>query len=227
MAVAKGLQPSYFWEGIVARAGRVTAIKEQTRNRDRVNIYLEERYAFSLSWELAAGIKEGTFLSAREAEDLLRQDEVAKAYQKALRLLSYRPRSRREVLERLKTKGVAEEVLALVLDRLSQAGLLDDLAFALWWIENREGFRPRSRSLLRYELRRKGVEEETIVQALEGIDETESARRAAQARLSRYAHLDEDTFRKKLSQFLMRRGFSYSVIREVVGNLVRDRQESS
>lgn len=204
--------------------GKITALREQKRKKERVNVYLDGEYAFSLGAQLAAELQEGSFLSAEKLHELQRRDSFARAYRKALDYLAYRPRSRRELSDSLRGKRVPERVIEEVLGGLAQEGLVDDLAFARYWVENRERFRPRSRAMLRYELRRKGLDEGVISEALADVDEEESARRAAHQRASRYVRLDERSFRQKMSQFLRRRGFTYHLIREVVDSLLQQRR---
>ena len=96
---------------------------------------------------------------------------------------------------------------------------MDDLSFARFWVENREKFKPRSARMLRYELRGKGVEESVIAQALAGLDEEESALRAAQQVPPRYSRLEGQEFRQRLTSYLARRGFAYPVIDEVLNRL--------
>ncbi len=203
--------------------GKITALREQKRNKDRVNVYLDGEYAFSLGAQLAAELREGSFLSTAELHVLQRRDSFARAYRRALDYLAYRPRSRGELSDYLRGKRVPERIIEEVLEGLAREGLVDDLAFAQYWVENRERFRPRSRVMLRYELRRKGLDEEVISETLAAVDEEESARRAAHQRASRYVCLDEKSFRQKMSQFLRRRGFTYHLIREVVDSLLQQR----
>jgi len=203
--------------------GQITALREQKRNRGRVNVYLDGEYAFSLGAQLAAELREGSFLSAAKLHELQRRDSFVRAYRKALDYLAYRPRSGKELSDYLRGKRVPERIIEEVLEGLAREGLVDDLAFARYWVENRERFRPRSRAMLGYELRRKGLGEEVISEALAAVDEEESARRAAHQRAFRYLHLDEGSFRQKMSQFLRRRGFGYHLIREVVDSLLQRR----
>lgn len=204
--------------------GKITALREQKRNKDRVNVYLDGEYAFSLGTQLAAELQEGSFLLAAELHELQRRDSFANAYKKALDYLAYRPRSRNELSDYLRGKRVPERIIEEVLGGLAREELVDDLAFAQYWVENRERFRPRSRALLSYELRRKGLDEEVISEALTAVDEEESARRVAHQRASRYIRLDEKSFRQKMGQFLRRRGFTYRLIREVVDSLLQQRR---
>jgi regulatory protein len=203
--------------------GKITALRDQKRNKDRVNVYLDGEYAFSLGAQLASELQEGSYLSAAELHELQRRDSFARAYRKGLDYLAYRPRSRRELSDYLRGKRMPERIIEEVLGGLAREGLVDDLAFAQYWVENRERFRPRSRAMLRYELRRKGLDEEVISEALAAVDEEESARRAAHRRAPRYIRLDEKSFRQKMNQFLRRRGFTYHLIREVVDSLLQQR----
>lgn len=206
-------------------AGQVTAIKVQKRNKDRVNIYLDGEYAFSLKMIVAASLKRGDYLSDEEIKGLQMQDSFQKAHDRALNFLAYRPRSSAEVSRYLKEKGVPLEVSEEVLQRLSAARLLDDVAFARYWVENRETFKPRGRRLLRQELRQKGVDDELIAGALSEVDEEESAYQAALKQASKYTRLDDGLFRQRMHNFLRRRGFTYEVIRETISRLLHQRSE--
>ncbi len=197
-------------------AGKITALKLQKKNKERVNVYLEGQYAFSLAVTLAARLKRGQVLSEEDIENLRAEDGFHKAYEQTLRFLSYRPRSQMEVRRYLRDKKVPPPVEDRVVERLAGAGLLDDLAFARFWVENRESFKPRSLSMLRYELRNKGLSEEIITLALSDLDEERSAYAVALERASRLSHLDYPTFRKKVIPYLRRRGFPYEVINAAV-----------
>jgi regulatory protein len=206
-------------------AGEITSIKAQKRNRDRVNIYLDGEYAFSLNMIVAASLGRGDYLSDERIEELQMEDSFEKAYDRALNYLSYRPRSSAEVSRYLRGKEVPPKVSEEVLQRLSAAGLLDDLAFAQYWVENRETFKPRGRRLLRQELRQKGISDELISDVLDEVDEEESAYQAALKQASRYASLDDGLFRQKMQSFLRRRGFDYDVIRETIKRLLQQKSE--
>ena len=201
---------------------KITALRLQKKNRQRVSVYLDGEYAFGLQTLVAASLRVGQTLSAAEIEQLQKQDSVEVAYNKALGFLSYRPRSCAEVETYLKRHKVSPIVIQAVVDRLERAGLLDDEAFAQYWVENREAFRPRGRRSLRFELRRKGVSDAVIDKALEDVDEAQSAYRAARKRAQRLSHLDYKLFCRRLGGFLQRRGFGYDVVKETVNRLWRE-----
>lgn len=142
------------------------------------------------------------------------------AHERALNLLSYRPRSTDEVRRKLQESNkFSENAVEKALEKLERAGLLDDEAFARYWVENRERFSPRSARALRHELRQKGVSDRVVEDVVTSLDEEDAAYRAAQAKLSRYANAEEDEFRKKLGGYLSRRGFSYGTVRDVLDRI--------
>lgn len=195
-------------------AGKITALKYQKKNPDRVSVYLDGRFAFGLPAIVASRLKRGQALSDAEIEALQAEGEADKAYNSALNYLSYRPRSRYEIHTYLQKRGLPQEQIDGVADRLERAGLLDDEAFARFWVENRERFRPRGLRALRYELRIKGVSGEIIDRALDTVDPAESAYRSAEKKARRLRNLDRQTFYRKMIAFLSRRGFAYDVARE-------------
>jgi regulatory protein len=210
---------------VLELAGEITDIKLQKRKKDRVNVYLDGEYAFSLEMVVAASLKRGDILSEKEIQDLELRDSVQRAYDRTLNYLAYRPRSGAELKRYLLKRQVSPQVCERVLERLSAAGLLDDEAFARYWVENRETFRPRGRRALRQELRQKGIDDELIAEILNELNEEESARRAAMKQAPRYDNLDDGVFRQKMYSFLRRRGFDYEVVRETISCLLQQRGE--
>ncbi|NLX42039.1 MAG: regulatory protein RecX [Chloroflexi bacterium] len=179
-----------------------------------MNIEIDGSYAFSLQLALIAGLKVGQELSEEQVAKLQAADVVEKAYERSLNYLSYRPRSADELRQYLLRHSVEEQAIGQVLERLRRARLIDDGAFAQYWVENREAFRPRGHWLLSGELRQKGVGREAIEAALADVDEAASARRAAESAMRRYAGRDREGFIKGMMGFLQRRGFPYGLARE-------------
>jgi len=205
----------------------ITALRLQKKNRRRVSVYLDGEYAFGLQSAIAAPLRVGQILSPDEIGQLRKRDSAEVAYHQVLNFLSYRSRSCAEIEGYLKRRKVAPEIIPLVVDRLTEAGLLDDKDFARYWVENREAFRPRGKRLLRSELRGKGVANAIIDQAIEGIDESEGAYRVARARARRLSQLDYQTFRRRLSGFLQRRGFDYGTVKETVTRVWQELQTAA
>ncbi|MBZ0286433.1 MAG: RecX family transcriptional regulator, partial [Anaerolineae bacterium] len=200
----------------------ITALEVQKRNKERVNVYLDGEYAFSLEAIKAAALHKGQQLSDSEVEALRGDDEVARAVETAARFLAYRPRSVAEVRRNLIEKGMPDPVIDAALERLNAQGYLDDRAFAIFWVENRRQFKPLSPRALRYELRQKGVPNTIINDVLDGLDARDTAYRAAESQVRRLRGSSKDDFRHKLDQFLQRRGFSHEAARDVIEQLIEE-----
>ena len=201
-------------------AGVITALRFQKRNKNRVNVYLDGQFAFGLAAIEAARLRVGQTLSDADVARLQQQDEVERAYERALNFLSYRPRSEAEVRRNLRKKNLGDETIETVVERLTQAGLLNDREFARYWVENRLQFKPRGARALSHELWEKGVPASIIAEALEDLDEEVAARKVAEARVRRLAHLEPRDFRQKLGACLARRGFSYAVIEPLIEEML-------
>ncbi|MCK6625372.1 MAG: RecX family transcriptional regulator [Anaerolineae bacterium] len=190
-------------------AGTITALQIQKRNKERVNVFIDGQFALALTAIAAASLRKGQLLSDAEIERLKADDELDKAYNSAVRYLGYRPRSQAEIERHLHDKGYAPEVAEHVIARLRQEQYLDDEAFAQFWLENRERFRPRGRQALRYEMKQKGLDPAVIENTLADLDEDESAWSAIEGKFYRWKSLEEQEFKQKVMAFLSRRGFNY------------------
>lgn len=227
---------------------KITAIEAQKNNPHRVNVHLDGEFAFGLTRVVAAWLRVGQRLSEQKIAELQAQDARERAYQQALLYLSYRARSEAEIRQNLRKHEIPAEVIEAAIERLRQEHLANDHQFARAWVENRNTFRPRSRRALALELRQKGLEDEIIQSALEGVDDEALAYAAGLRKARRLeAHVERSAalssrpepvkgpvlsnaeelsqgrsglewpeFRRKLTEFLARRGFSYSVIAPLV-----------
>jgi regulatory protein len=195
-------------------AGLITALKIQERNKERVNVFLDDHFAFAVTALVAVSLKKDQYLSDAEIEQLKGNDEADKAYDLIIRFLGFRPRSQVEIEQHLRRKKYSPTAIQQTLERLQGEGYLDDEAFAQFWLENRERFKPRGRQALRFELKQKGLSHEIIETTLDDLDETESAWTAVTAKIQRWRRLDEQTFKQKVMGFLSRRGFNYEIAAE-------------
>jgi regulatory protein len=210
--------------------GRITALKVQERNKQRVNVFIDGEFAFGLSRITAGWLYIGQELTDTKIAQLQAEDTQEVAFQRALHFLEYRQRSLSEVRRNLEKHGTAPDIIEAVLERLVKSGYVDDARFAQTWIENRSTFRPRSKRALAVELRQRGLEHETIQSALEDHDEAQEealAYQAAQKQLRKLAGLELTEYKRKLGSFLARRGFGYGVIRTVVERTWNELHESA
>jgi regulatory protein len=197
----------------------VTAIEIQKRNKERVNVYLDGEYAFSLNLLDGAKLHKGQTLTDAEIAGMQSEDLVVRAVDSAARFLGHRPRSVAEVRKNLKEKDFEPGVIDKALERLTAMGYLDDRAFAKYWVENRTHFKPLGAAALRFELRQKGIADALVREVLETVDDENGAYEAASPLLKRMRGMDRRTARQKISTTLARRGFAYDVVRTALDRL--------
>jgi regulatory protein len=196
--------------------GRITALETQKRNKKRVNVFVDGEYAFSLTLDDAARLHKGQQLSETDIERLQDQDAIGRAADLAAHFLGYRPRSVQEVRQHLSGKDIPPMVVEQAIERLTTLGYLNDRAFAEFWVQDRSQFKPASLKALRYELRQKGIADDVVSDVLSQQDEQDAAYRAAWTQAQRMRGKSQRDMREKVTAFLARRGFSYSMTREAV-----------
>lgn len=211
----------------------ITKLKLQ-QNRKRVNIYLNGRYAFSLSLEetTALGLSQNQHFTGKEIEKLIFQSQLEKFYSKILNFLSYRPRSEKEIIDYLKKKlssfaslrsETKKKIQEKILKKLKKQRLIDDREFALWWREQRMRFRPRGKRLIQLELIKKGVSKEIISQTLALIGKKKllkTAKNLVEKKVKLHRHLPKIKLRKKLFDYLARRGFEFDLCKKAIDELL-------
>lgn len=202
---------------------KITALKSQRRNRDRLNVHLDGEFRLALAGEvvLRRGLRVGVELTDADLRELEAEDLAWKARQASLSLLSYRPRTASELRRRLERKEFPEELAAATVEDLRSRGLVDDGAYAESFVRDRVRLRPRGKRRLVQELRAKGVDAETAAAAIAEVLEAEETSEAALARAaaekwSPRPGEDPRSARRRLYGFLARRGFGADAIREAM-----------
>jgi len=207
---------------------KITALRFGKGRSKKVNVSLDGRHAFNLELDVAIKerLKVGQEISTGQVEALKKAGYQQRCYDAAARLLGYRPRSEHEMKQRLAQHGFDKATIGEVLARLKEQGLVDDGNFARFWRDNRQSFSPRSQWLTRVELRQKGVPDEIINQVVSSIDDTDNAYRTAKKKADSLTITDYQDFRRRLGEYLKRRGFNYSVIIKTIERLWQEREES-
>jgi len=204
---------------------RITALVRQQRNPHRVNVYLNGEFAFGLSNIVAAWLEIGQELDADKIASLKSDDNEEIAFQKALRFSKHRMRTEYEIRKHLDKHDFSTEIINKIIERLCHNGFINDTLFAKNWVENRNEFRPRAHRMLFYELRQKGINQEIIEQTLATtISDEDLAFQAANKQARKYKDLEWPDYRRKLSGFLARRGFSYHTISLVLDQIWANRR---
>lgn len=204
---------------------RISQIEPQKKNKNRVNVYLDGKFGFGLSREvlLKYPLHEGDTIHEDLIRDVLISEEKAIAKGKALRFLSYRARSVAEVRKKLNQGGFTEQVIEPIIEDFLRVGLLNDEHFASLYVESRMSQKPMGRRLLKQELLFKGIQEDIVEHAIESgyreLRDEEIARNLIRKRIMQYQNMESLKKKKKLTDFLQRRGFDWEVINTVIREL--------
>ena len=202
---------------------RITKIEPQNKNPKRGSVFLDERFAFGLDEEVVYkyGLKAGQELEQKEIDKIIEAETKKGAKDAALKFLSYRMRSEKEVRDKLKKKEFAQSLIDEVIKDLKRVNLIDDNEFASAFVRDRISNNPRGKILLKQELWKKGIKKEIIEKALKEYfkdkdEELTLAKELLQKRKKRYESLDENVAKRRIMSFLLRRGFSYDIVKQVL-----------
>ncbi len=200
----------------------ITKIERQKRNPHRVNIFADGEFAIGLHEEtfIKFRLKKGDPIDEGLLREIESSEEFNLAKQKALRLLSYRLRSEKELRTRLKEEEYPPDIIDKTVEFLYGIGVLDDTAFARAFINQSLMRRPVGKSRLHRELRQRGIDKETVQSVLQELltdhQEHQLADEAAQKLLKRLPpatnKLTEQKQRRRIANFLARSGFPWPTI---------------
>lgn len=213
--------------------GIITALEPQKKKKNRVNIFVDGEFAVGLSQDIVFKnrLKAGKEISSQQLEQLVKENELDKILLKVYRFLSYRPRSEKEIRDYLAKKKTSVLLTALVIKTLEKQKYLDDKEFASWWVDQRMQFRPVGEWVLKAELLQKGISKKIIEEMVNGqwsiVNSQDLALKAAKKKLRRYKGLDQIEFRRKMGNFLARRGFDWETIKEVTEKISTHKPEQS
>jgi regulatory protein len=197
---------------------KITSIKQQVKNSERVSIFLDGKYSFSLSLDelVTHKLKNNDELSEADAKKFKKISDDGKLRARSLEWLMNRPHSEREFRDYLYRKKAAPEQIESLVNEFSEKGYLDNAKFAEWFSEL-QSRRNKSNRAIRAELLKKGISRQAIEEVMEeqGGDELERLK-ALIAKKSKSSRYKNDPL--KLKQYLASQGFSYDSIKEAVDN---------
>lgn len=213
----------------------ITSVEIQKTSRSnlpRFNIFLDGKFAFGADEDLVVKYRlvKGKNLNPAEIDQLVYESEVGKLLGRMYGLFSIRQRTEREVRDYFRIKNsqakikdqeiASDSAIDLVIEELKKKGLINDLEFAKSWVDARRRSKQKGAIALKSELIQKGIDREIIEQVLSvEVDEEALALESIQKKLANFSKYDPNTFKKKVFDYLMRRGFDYSTVQKVWATL--------
>lgn len=216
---------------------KITRVEPQKKNLRRFNIYLDGVFTFGADEDLVVEhrLVVGKEIPQEQFEKLLFEAEVGKLMERMYRLFNIRQRSEKEVRDYLrelnykrKVKGqeeISPTASEFLINKLKQKDLLNDFTFAKAWVRARRSSKKKGLIALKSELFQKGIDRQIIEQALgeNGESEKDIAMQALGKKLKVWQDLPYLGFKKKAYEYLARKGFEYSIIKDVVENVIKKR----
>ncbi|MCR4305714.1 MAG: RecX family transcriptional regulator [Candidatus Daviesbacteria bacterium] len=215
---------------------KITSVEPQkksaSRRTKRFNIFLDGEFAFGVDEDLVVNrrLVVGKVINPEDLQKILFEAEVGKLMERMYRLFSLRQRSEKEVRDYFRIKNLESRIkekeeksqvtIDALVEVLKKKGLLNDLEFAKAWTEARRKSKQKGIKAIKAELFQKGIDKEIIEEVTRlqgtGYSEEELAKQALEKKMKHWKNLPSIEFRKKAFEFLMRKGFEYDVVKEVV-----------
>ncbi len=192
---------------------KITSIKQQVKNPERVSVFVDDKYSFSLSLNelLAQKIKKDDELDQADVKRFKKISADGKIKARALEWVLGRPRSLREFGDYLYRKQAEPELIGKLGEEFQKKSYLDDAKFALWLIEMRQRG-GRSNRAIRAELYKKGVGREVVEETMAGDDNEMQRLKELIAKKQKLPRYQKDP--EKLKQYLVRQGFSWQDVKQ-------------
>jgi regulatory protein len=216
--------------------GVITGLHGQRRQPERANLHVDGEFLCGVAWEvvLREGLRAGDAVTGELLERIRQEDEAWRARESMLSLLAVRPRTRRELRDRLRRKGLGGAAVEHAMSEADRLGLLDDGAFAEMWVRDRLRLRPRGARVLEAELRQRGVAADQAAAAVarvmsrEGVADEDTcnaiAARWARGPGRRLVEATDPEERRRgerrLASLLQRRGFPSASVRATVRSVM-------
>jgi len=196
----------------------VTAIEQQKKDTEKYNVFVDGEFAFSLYMQdiLFFKIKENEEIAEERYNYIINEVVYIKAQDKALNFLGYKMRTEKEMRDKLNTYDFNESVVERVMEFLLKYSYIDDFKYAVSYIKQTQRLKPLGSYGIKMKLREYGIKDEVIENAIleSEIDEEEDAYSLLMKKIGGKKELDEKE-KKKYHDFLLRRGYSYDIIKEV------------
>jgi regulatory protein len=202
----------------------ITKITQQKRDKERYNIFLDEKYAFSVHESVLVKFEltKGMSLEDWSVDEMVYEDEIRKAFNRALHYLGFRMRSEFEVKQKLLEVGYGEAIVLEAIVKLRNLGFLNDETFSEALLETQKRSSSRGPRAIQQELQKKGIGKELQEQVLDSYTEEEQvdiARKLAEKEASKKRSQSPSQTKQRIHNVLLRKGYSYEIIKQALENI--------
>lgn len=211
-----------------AQTVRITSVEQIRREKYRYNLFVDggqEEPFISVHEDIMIKFRlfKGREIHPDELKEIAEEDTKHRAYALGIQYLGHRPRTHKEMAQYLARKGIDEQAAEQAIVRLTQERLVDDADYATRFAASRLRGQAKGRLLLRQELRMRGIAKETAREATDELDAEEETAVAVRAAIKKWPYIKGEPRerRHKLMNYLLRRGFPGSAVKEAVRQAIQ------
>jgi len=204
---------------------KITKIEYQKNNKNRVNIYLDDSFAFGVDLNIMIkySLAKNMELEDEFVEEILIAEEEINVYNYALSVLSRQAKSEKQLIDKLKEKGYDNQFIDNAIIKLKQQKYIDDERYSEMLINSKINVSKYGKRRIKEALYEKGIDRETIDEKIEQLTEEDELKRAYSLGSKKLKTLKEEDTRKlfiKLSNYLINKGFEYGTVKKTISNLL-------
>ncbi|WP_426349518.1 recombination regulator RecX [Alloiococcus sp. CFN-8] len=210
--------------------GIITKLEVQKKNKNRINIYIDDEYKFACDEEIVYRYKltKGKKVDVKEIEDIAEEDNFIKGKNYAFRIIEKSYKTKSQVIDKLISRGYDEKIINKIMRLMEEYNLIDDKVYVKAYIK--DNLSKQGKMKLLYNLKSKGIKEEIIQSELKNIDDNsleEAAYNLAEKKYQQLIKRETDAFKitQKLSTFLLSRGYGYDMIKKVSRRLLEQQED--
>lgn len=201
---------------------QITSVEKNKKNKEKFSVYIDGRFSFSIAEDdyLSLHLYDKSELSQDEIDYIKNTINFRAAKNCALKYLSYKLRTEKEVRMKLQDDGFDSDSVEKALEELTALGYINNKIFVQKYVYDRSKLKPKSKKLIKMELLGKGIQEDIIDEVLNdwNVDEASVAESLVKRKFGKYDLADEK-IKRKAYMFLKHRGFSHDVIESAIGKM--------
>ncbi|CUP14513.1 recombination regulator RecX [Clostridium disporicum] len=204
----------------------ITKIEIGKRNKERVNIYIDDEFAFSLSAEIVykENLAPKQVIDVEKLTRLAREDEFMKCKSSALKIVERSYKTEKEIFNKLITKEYSKESINRTIEFLREYNLINDRNYVKMYVKDK--LKSQGKNKIKYNLKRKGISDELIIEELSKIDDEDSKNGAiilAQKKYNELKRRESDQYKlsQKLYRFLISKGYNYDLASDVMKEVIK------
>ena len=206
---------------------KITKIEVQKRNKDRVNVFVDESFAFAISAEILykEGLKVDQVIDLEKVEKVAREDSFVKCKGSALRMIERSYKTQKEIGDKLFLKGYDKETIERTMEFLKEYKFVNDEAYLNMYIKDK--IKGQGKNKIKYDLMKKGIKDTEVYEAISNIDEEEELETAKILALKKYniikkSESDKYKISQKLYRFLISKGYNYDLAQKAIKEIEED-----